>query len=291
MNRRNRTLLVLVVAVVIAGAASFAVFRMIQRIPVREVEVASLHVAVAAENLPMGTRLTKDHIKVIGWPAASPVKGSFATADEIVGRGLIQAVAANEPLTDNKLAAVEAGAGLPPSIPPGMRAVSIRVNEVVGVAGFTVPGTRVDVLVTAREQNDTGTRTIISNVQVLTAGTRYDQEAAKDGQPLPSTVVTLLLTPSDTEKITLAQNAGAITLVLRNPLDLEPTQTNGVRMASLTGAPAPPPRVLPTTNRARVVAPAPPPPPPAPRLVEKYSAGKKEVIKSDDMVKSDEVIK
>lgn len=257
MNRRNRTLTVLLIAVALASAASYSVFRMIQNIPVREVEVASVHVAVASQSLPMGTRLSKEHITVIGWPSSSPLKGSFDSAEAIIGRGLIQAVAANEPLTESKLAPVEAGAGLPPSIPPGMRALAVRVNEVIGVAGFTVPGTRVDVLVTVRENNDSLARTVVSNVQVLTAGTRYDQEAAKEGQALPSTVVTLMVTPQDAERITLAQNAGGITLVLRNPLDVAPTETAGARMASLTGAPAPPPVVKKVGARQQVVTPKP----------------------------------
>jgi pilus assembly protein CpaB len=258
MNRRNRTLTVLLIAVALASVASYSVFRMIQNIPVREVEVASVHVAVASQNLPMGTRLSKEHITVIGWPASSPLKGSFDSAEAVIGRGLIQPVAANEPLTETKLAPVEAGAGLAPSIPPGMRALAVRVNEVIGVAGFTVPGTRVDLLVTVRENNnDSLARTVVSNVQVLTAGTRYDQEAAKEGQALPSTVVTLMVTPQDAERITLAQNAGAITLVLRNPLDVAPTETAGARMASLTGAPAPPPVVKKVGARQQVVTPKP----------------------------------
>ena len=121
MNRRNRTLAVLFVALIVAGAATWAMFRAVSRIPVRQVEVASVYVAVATENLPNGTRLTKDHIKVVGWPSSSPVNGSFKSADEIVGPRPDSAGDANEPLTESKLAPIEAGAGLPPSIPPGMR--------------------------------------------------------------------------------------------------------------------------------------------------------------------------
>ena len=102
--------------------------------------------------------------------------GAFAKMDEVVDRGLIATVAENEPLTETKLAPLEAGAGLPPSIPPGMRAISVKVNEVIGVAGFVVPGTRVDVMVTLtnrQAQQDSMTRVVVSNVQVLTAGTRY----------------------------------------------------------------------------------------------------------------------
>jgi pilus assembly protein CpaB len=277
MNRRNRTLIVLLIAVSIAGVASFAVFRMISRIPIREVEVASNYVAVAAQNLPLGTLLTKDHIKLVGWPANSPVAGSHASPDKIVGRGLIQAVAENEPLTESKLAPIQAGAGLPPSIPAGMRALSVSVNEVIGVAGFTVPGTRVDVLVTIRPQNgESLSRTVVSNIQVLTAGTRYDQEAAKDGKPLPSSVVTLMVTPEDAERITLAQNTGSIMLVLRNPLDTLPTETKGARLASLTGAPLPAPVEKVVKGQPRMVVPKPAaPPPPSIYSVETIRAAKR----------------
>jgi pilus assembly protein CpaB len=287
MNRRNRTLAVLFVALIVAGAATWAMFRAVSRIPVRQVEVASMYVAVATENLPNGTRLTKDHIKVVGWPSSSPVPGSFKSADEIVNRGLIQSVVANEPLTESKLAPIEAGAGLPPSIPPGMRAVSIRVNDVIGVAGFTVPGTRVDVLVTLRDKDESMTRAVLSNIQVLTAGTMIDQDKAKDGQPIRSAVVTLLVTPDDAEKITLAQNAGGITLVLRNPLDVLPTETKGARMASLRGAPDAPPVVKSVDGQRRVVRAAPKPaaevPVPSPTYrIETIKAGK---ATTDEVIK------
>jgi pilus assembly protein CpaB len=282
MNRRNRTLVVLLVALGVAGVATYFVFRAVSRIPVRQIEIASMYVAVATDDLPNGTRLTKDHIKIVGWPAANPVKGSFATAEPIIGRGLIQSISANEPLTETKLAPIEAGAGLPPSIPPGMRALSVRVNDVIGVAGFTVPGTRVDVLVTLKQQEDSISRAVVSNIQVLTAGTMIDQEKAKDGTPIRSSVVTLAVTPEDAERITLAQNTGSIMLVLRNPLDVVPTETLGARMASLMGAPAPPPVVRKVGGQRRVVTPPPPVPPPPRHIVETIRAGKsttEEVIK------------
>jgi pilus assembly protein CpaB len=253
MNRRNRTLIVLLIAVVAAAGATFFVYRAITRIPVRQVEVASVYVAVAAENLPLGTRLTKEQVKLVGWPSSSPVQGAFSSVDGLVGRGLVQPVHANEPLTETKLAPIEAGAGLPPSIPPGMRALSVRVNDVIGVAGFTTPGTRVDVLVTLNRGETSMARAVVSNVQVLTAGTLFDQEQSKDGKAIPSTVVTLMVTPDDAERIVLAQSSGSIMLVLRNPLDVEQTETKGVRLASLMGAPDPAPTVKVEKGQARVV--------------------------------------
>jgi pilus assembly protein CpaB len=284
MNRRNRTLVVLLVAVVLATGATWFVYRAIARIPVRQVEVASVYVAVAAENLPLGTRLTKEQIKLVGWPSSSPVQGSFSTPEGLVGRGLIQPVHANEPLTETKLAPIEAGAGLPPSIPPGMRALSVRVNDVIGVAGFTTPGTRVDVLVTLNQANaGSMSRAVVSNVQVLTAGTLYDQEQSKDGKAIPSTVVTLMVTPEDAERIALAQSSGQIMLVLRNPLDIEPTETKGIRLASLMGAPDAPPVVKVEKGQARVARKPPAHAPEAPKFysVEAIRAAKRseEVVK------------
>ncbi len=267
MNRRNRTSLVLAVAVGLAGLATYGVFRTIKSIPVRQVEVATKHVVVAAENLPLGTRVSKEQLKVVGWPAATPVEGTFASIDAVVGRGLISPVQANELLTENKLAPIEAGAGLSPSIPSGMRALSVKTNDVIGVAGFTVPGARVDVVVVVKDRDNSMARVVVSNLQVLTAGTKYDIEQAKDGKPMPSSVVTLLVTPEQAERITLAQSNGSITLVLRNPLDVTPTATSGVRMAGLMGSPSTAPVEKPApSKRAKVSVPAvvvaPPPPPP-----------------------------
>ena len=146
-----------------------------------------------------------------------------------------------------------------------MRAISVKVNEVVGVAGFVVPGTRVDVMVTLtnrQAQQDSMTRVVVSNVQVLTAGTRYDQENAKDGKPIPSTVVTLLVSPEDGERIALAASEGQIMLTLRNPLDTSPTDDSGTRTdrsartagGGCAGASAPAPRA---SAPAKPVQPAP----------------------------------
>jgi pilus assembly protein CpaB len=226
---------------------------------VREVEIATAHAVVAAASLPMGTLLTRENVKLAAWPAQTPLTGGFDSVDAVVNRGLIAAVSENEPLTENKLAPVGAGAGLSPSIPEGMRAMSVRVNEVIGVAGFVVPGTRVDVLVTVRQQDASRTQVVLDNVQVLSAGTRYDQENARqEGKPIPSTVVTLLVSPEDAERVTLAQSEGQIMLALRNPLDTEPTETDGVRLAGLFGEPAPPPARPRPMARPQAVPPPPP---------------------------------
>jgi pilus assembly protein CpaB len=279
MNRNTRTLIVLVVAVAVAGLATFGVYRALQRMPVREVEVAHTYVVVAAKPLAMGARLGAGDLKVVPWPSRTLLEGAHATADEIVNRGVIAPVLENEPVTESKLAPLEAGAGLPPTIPPGMRAISVRVNEVVGVAGFVVPGTHVDVFVTLKRQTDSETRIVVSNVQVLTAGTRYDQEKAKTGEAMPSSVVTLLLTPEDAERTVLASSEGQVMLALRNPLDAASTATAGTRTNSLFGAE---PRAVPVDQpvRRKVAvaappAPAPPPAAPAPYVVEAIRAAKR----------------
>jgi len=261
MSRRNRTIAVVLMSLTMATMAAFAMYQVVQRLPVREVEVANYHVVVAAKPLTMGARLTDHDLKVVAWPSRSPVAGSHQDPKEVIARGLLDSVAENEPLTEDKLAPLEAGAGLSPSIPAGMRAMSVKVNEVVGVAGFVVPGTKVDVLVTLRRNEESMTRTVVSNVQVLTAGTRYDQQKAKDGEPIPSTVVTLMVSPQDAEKITLAQTEGQVMLALRNPLDTEQTDTQGIRSAALLGQPAPAPVIkIAKAAAPRAVAVQPPAP-------------------------------
>jgi len=282
MNRKNRTLIVLLVAVAVASGASYFVYRAVSNIPVREVEVKSYYVAIATKALPVGTMLGPSDVKLVAWPASSPVAGGYTKVEEVMNRGLIAPVVENEPLTATKLAPIEAGAGLAPTIATGMRAISVKVNEVIGVAGFVVPGTRVDVVVTIGRQEDSISRVIVSNVQVLTAGTKYDQDQAKDGKPVPSSVVTLLVTPPDAERIALAATEGSIMLAMRNPLDATTTETKGTRLASLMGAPDPAPvvRVAKGVPKAAIPAPA-PPPPPAIYQVETIRAAKRlsEVVK------------
>ena len=265
MNRHTRTVVVVLIALGAASVASFGVYRAILKIPAKQVEIVTRYAVVAAKTMPTGTRISADAVKTIAWPERTALPGGFSKIDDVVDRGLLSSVVENEPLTESKLAPKEAGAGLPPSIPPGMRAMSVKVNDVVGVAGFIVPGSRVDVMVILRGQREESlARVVSSNVQVLTAGTRYDQEnTKKESKAVPSTVVTLMVSPVDAERIALAQVEGQIMLSLRNPLDTEPTATPGVRTAALVTGNAPAasdeaPRIV----KPRVVkAPAPPPVP------------------------------
>jgi pilus assembly protein CpaB len=283
MDRRTRHIVVVAIAVLTAGLASFGVYRAITNLPVREVEVASRYIVVATRELPPGVRISKDDVRLAAWPDSSPVAGSHNDIDDVVNRALLATVVENEPLLDSKLASRDAGAGLPPAIPPGMRAIGVKVNEVIGVAGFLDPGTRVDLVVTIRNENETTSRTVVSNVQVLTSGTRGEQEKARTARSSllasPSNaVVTLLVSPQDAERIALAQVEGQIMLVLRNPLDTAPTETTGIRTAALLGSTTPPP-VIPAAPR--VSAPKPDPTPevvpaaPRPYMVEAIRAAKR----------------
>ena len=254
MNRGIRHLMVVVIAVATAGLASFGVYRAVTRIPVREVEVAHTFVVVATRSLPPGVRLSAADVRLAAWPQSSPVPGSFSKVDAVVRHALLASVVENEPIVQGKLASLEEGAGLPPVIPPGMRAMSVKVNDVIGVAGFLDSGTRVDLVVTVKKREESTSKTVVSNVEVISAGTRYQQEKSRRtvvAQKTPSNaapaappaVVTLLVTPTDAERIALAQAEGQIVLALRNPLDAVPTRTPGVRSAALLESDLTPPPV------------------------------------------------
>lgn len=283
--KQHRTLIVMTVAVITAGLAALGVYQAVQRLPVRKVEMETVPVVVATRAIPLGTRLTTDDLKVVAWPARTQMPGAFSNVPALLDRGVIAPIGPNEPVTAMRVAGPESGAGLPPIIPAGMRAISVRVNEVVGVAGFVLPGTRVDVLVAVGDDGDESNRkqpmarTVVNNVQVLTAGTRYDQEESKTGKPQRSTVVTLAVLPADGERIALASNEGQLSLVLRNPLDVDAADTAGIKLAALMKGTGPEP-VLDVPKRKMVpakkpVAAAPAPPVPQIYKVEAIRAAKR----------------
>ena len=265
MNRTH-LLKVLLIALLVGGGLAFATYNYLDNVPVRTVEVPTRPVVVAQSNLALGAELTAADLRVVDWPVSSVPNGAFDDASLLTGRGLIRSVAQHEPFLPSKMAAVGAGAGLPPSIPAGMRAVSVRVNEVIGVAGYVLPGTHVDVLATASPTNqfpDTTTKLVLADVEVLAAGTRLDRDMEND-EPIQVTVVTVLVTPEQSEWLALASTEGKIQLALRNPFDDSQPQTPGIGPERLLagGVPKPaPPRVV-----VRTPAPPPPPPPPPPTI-------------------------
>jgi pilus assembly protein CpaB len=284
MSRSTRTLLVFSLSLVVAAGFSALVFQAARRAPVAD--ATTTPVAVAARALPIGARLAAADVKVVEWPISSPITGAVTSVDAAVNRGLLASVVVNEPLTSAKLAAPGAGAGLPPMITEGMRAISVKVDDVVGVAGFAVPGAHVDVVVSITQREQSVARVVVSNVEVLASGTRTEQTRT-DPSASADSVVTLLVSPGDAERISLASSVGRITLTLRNPLDTSVTETRGAPVAALLGAPEPPPPSAPARSPVRVVRapePAPnvaPPPPPPPYTVETIRAAKRtaEVVK------------
>jgi pilus assembly protein CpaB len=238
MNRA-RTMSVFLIAILAGGGLALGTYSYLQnaQASMKAAPLPTRRVVVANADLALGRALKAEDLLTLDWPENSVPAGSFDDPASIVDRGLIVSVVKNEPILPGKLASKEAGAGLPPIIPPGKRAVSVRVNEVIGVAGYVLPGTRVDVVATANPSNraeDVTTKVVLSNVEVLAAGTRLEQEG-DEGKPMAVTVVTMLVTPEESEKLTLAATEGKIQLALRNPLDSGTPATPGVRTGMLLG--------------------------------------------------------
>lgn len=250
---RIRIFIVLALALTAGGVLAFATYNYVQSQGSRPASpgMATRRVVVAAADLEVGAELGADQLRTIDWPASSVPDGAMDDPKEVVGRGLILPVVRNEPILPMKLASKEAGSGLPPAIPPGLRAVSVRVNEVIGVAGYVLPGTRVDVVATLNPTSQTADMTskiVLTDVQVLAAGTKLEQPNDKE-KPVAVSVVTLLVDPDEAERLTLASSEGKIQLALRNPLDRARPVTRGVRPALLIGT-APPVRQVSTRRPA-----------------------------------------
>lgn len=225
---------------------------------------------VAAQPLSPGAAIAADSIRTVRVPENAFPKGGFSRPEEVLGRPVISSIGPDEPVVDSRLAARGSGFGVAPMIPTGMRAASVRVNDVAGVAGFVLPGMRVDVLVTGRQaaSDDTFTATVLQNVTVLSAGQRV--EADGKSQAMSVAVVTLLVDPLEAESLTLAASEGHIQLVLRNSGDQNVAATAGRHWRDLYTEAAPPhevvepPKMLPSRAPAAVAAPAPKPAAPAP---------------------------
>ncbi len=227
-------------------------------------------VVVAAKPLSVGLTIKATDLRVAKIPAEQFPKGGFSNINEVVDRPVVSNILLDEPINEGRLAARGSGAGLAPIIPVGMRAVTVRVTDVAGVAGFVLPGLRVDVLVTGRLPNSDAsmTATVLQNLLVLSAGQTIQPDGR--GQAINTPTVTLLATPEQAETLTLAGNQGSIQLVLRNGSDQTIEKTPGRGMAELFGgrskpvpvASAPNPRPQPKPVIVAPVAPPPPPPPP-----------------------------
>ena len=237
MNRRLMTLLLS--AFLIAAAASYVVFRLVRN-QLAGGSGRRVNVVVAARDLEVGTLIKAADLKTSTVVGQAP-NGAVLIPETAVGRGVIAPVYVGEPLMEKRLALPGSGGGLAATIPPGMRACAVKVNEVVGVAGFVVPGMRVDVLISGNPpgRDNFGSlkvKTILQNIEVLSAGTNFQRDA--EGKPVNVPVVNLLVTPEQAELLSLASNNQThIQLVLRNPMDRQQVTPPGVEMASLFGAP------------------------------------------------------
>jgi len=248
MNRRLVT--ILAVACAIAGVCALLVYHMVGVRLQAAKPVTTTKVVAASEDLKLGSLITASNLTTISL-AGDPPKGAILDPKDAIGRGVISQIYQGEPIFDNRLAPKGSGGGLAATIPDGMRACAVRVDEVVGVAGFVTPGMRVDVLVSGTppgEQQNAGagteTKTILQNIQVLSAGTDIQKDA--EGKPQQVQVVNLLVTPEQAETLSLASNQLKIQLVLRNPLDTKVAQIPGTAMGALfSGQTTPDPHRVP----------------------------------------------
>jgi pilus assembly protein CpaB len=203
--------------------------------------VAVTGVVVAAVDLPLAARLKVEDLKVIEWPADHVPPGAITDPKELVGRVLISRVLAQQPLLPGMLAAKNAGSGLAALIPSNMRAIAVRVDDVVGVAGFIHADDRVDVMVTMRpyQGSESTTKVFLQNVKVLAVGQDVDNGEKSRLHATQATVATLLVSPQDAERLVLAQTEGRIMLTLRSWTDSLPVDTNGANPSGLIGGAAP----------------------------------------------------
>jgi pilus assembly protein CpaB len=238
--------------------------------PLMAAEPRRANIVLVARSLPVGAVLAERDLKMVSWPAEAVPAGYIRSIKDAVGRGIITPVAENEPLLEAKVSTKDAGGGLPIIIRDGMRAISVRVDEVIGVAGFVLPGTRVDVLLTLDKNGDRSqsiTKTLLQNVQILAAGQSVTRD--KEGKPQTVTVMTLLVSPDNAELLTLATKEGRLQLALRNQLDTLPAYTVGARADKLSPSVDPGPR---RPQRTRASAPT---PKANPTVVEGYRGGER----------------
>ncbi|HMD19639.1 MAG TPA: Flp pilus assembly protein CpaB [Alloacidobacterium sp.] len=248
MNRRLLT--ILLIAFAIALGCSFIVYRLVGNRLMAVAQPRGANVIVAANDVKIGSILQATDLTTTQMVGPLP-KGAIVKKEDAVGRGVVSDLYQGEPVIDSRLAAPGSGGGLAATIQRGMRACAVRVDEVVGVAGFVTPGMRVDVLIsgtpTGAANNNEGpkTKTLLQNIQVLSAGT--DIQKDNEGKPQQVQVVNLLVTPEQAELLSLASNQTRIQLVLRNPLDTQEAHPPGVAMASLFTDTNPAPKARPAT--------------------------------------------
>lgn len=266
-------LAVAAVALLLSLGVTFLAYRVL-KLRTQPAE-ATTRIVAAAKKLELGARITKDDVKLVSWPKGTPLEGSFSDIESVLDRALFTALQINEPILESKLAPKEAGAGLTAIIPPGMRALSIQVNSIIGVAGFVRPGSRVDLILISKppsdvkgaRQDEVASKIILEHLEVLAAGQNVQRDV--DGKPQTVQDVTLLVTPEQAQKVALATQDGRIQLALRNLMDKEAAEPPLVTRNALYTGPtmdipgAPRKQQLPEQPPAPRKAPAPRRPAPA----------------------------
>src|SRR5271157_2169389 len=275
MNRRLTS--ILLSAFLLAAGCSYLVYRLVVKRLSAAAPANTTHVIAAAADVKLGSVLRDADLTTVEMAGTLP-KGVIVKREDAIGRGVVSDLHQGEPILDSRLAAVGSGGGLAATIPQGMRACAVKVDDVVGVAGFATPGMRVDVLISGVPPGAVNTdqgpkvKTLLQNIEVLSAGTNIQKDA--EGKPVQVQVVNLLVTPEQAELLSLASNETKIQLVLRNPLDTQLAKPPGTQMAGLFGGPAPKP------NQVVVYRAAPAPlakaAPPTPAWVVKVLNGSKE---------------
>lgn len=236
MNSK-RIILAVTLALAIAGVFSFVVYNYQQK--QKESAAKYIKVVAATKPMPAGSPITEDSIALIDWPANMAIPGHFEDLNLVKNRVTIYPISEHQPILDRDVAQAGSGIGLTVKIPEGMRAVSVRSNDVTGVAGFLYPGSHVDVLVTTKLDNQQTplTQTVLPNVEVLTAGQRIEPDP--QGKPETVNVVTLLLKPEDGEKLVMASTQGQVQFVLRNGADQNTPETRPVSINDVIGGKKP----------------------------------------------------
>lgn len=248
----------LLIALAVSSVCTFALARKMRH-PATQ-QVAMVPYVAALQAMPAGDVVKPESVQIVEWPANHPMLGAFAKASDVVGRALLYPVDANQPLTDKLVSAPGAGTGLAARIPDGMRAIALKSDEVMGVAGFLVPGCHIDVLVTYRTDKspDPLTVTVLQNSEVLAAGQQVQPDP--QGKPATVSVVTLLLSPVDAERAVLASSQGTIHFIMRSGSDQGVGHNTGVTLAQLADPNAPMPTTVASTpvpaTRTYPVAPA-----------------------------------
>ncbi|GJG86429.1 hypothetical protein tb265_16100 [Gemmatimonadetes bacterium T265] len=293
MAEHQRYQVVLASAIVVAVGATYGVHHVLEQVRASN-HVPTAPVVIAARDVGEGVRLDRLDVSVVQWPLTTVPAGAFAVADSVVGRVARIPVFQGEPVVPGRLAPAGTGPGIEVKITPGKRAMAVKINDVTGIAGLIQPNSRVDVLVTLKDevnQNNQRAKLFMSNMRVLSVGTQVERGA--DGKPINATVATLEVTPEETERLAVATNQGSIQLVLRGYGDPDSVKTRGATYADVLNQleageahrPATAVRLTPAPRRAAVRAPrpaaAPAPAPaaaPAPRRADSLTV---EVYRGD----------